>query len=223
MLTLISVLFRTDVFALDASCTQAEQLRLRQLANATQVTYDFYQETNEGGLFQGYKVTISNFTADFYVYNDKQAIYFGYTGSPNATVGEFTGGATYSFPFYASDKSPCHGELILTKNLQLIPYNKYSADPLCVGHETYELCKKFTPIQITSQSDFEQRMKQYIRELEKPVYKPPVVEKPVVQKTIWQMVGDFFMTNYMIFLILIAVSGTIGIVVIQSKKRRSIL
>lgn len=223
LLIATSIFLKINVYALDAGCTQAEQVRLRQLASATQITYDFYQETNEGGLFQGYKVTISNFTPDFYIYNEKQGIYFRYMGSSSTTVGEFSGGSTYSFPFYASDQSPCNGQLILTKNLQLIPYNKYSTDPLCVGHETYELCKKFTAVQASSQTDFERRMKQYINDLEKKDNPPAVVEKPVETKTIWQQALNFVVSNYMIFLVVIAIAGTVGIIVIQVKKRRSIL
>ncbi|MDD4210753.1 MAG: hypothetical protein PHI52_10505 [Bacteroidales bacterium] len=222
----VALLFfwRINTLALDTACTQAEKVRLRELVNATQITYEFYEvEDEDTGLFQGYKVSISNFKPDFYVYDISRGTYFGYSGDTKVTSDEFDGGKNYKFPFYASDGTPCEGYLIMTKSLQLIPYNPYSKDPLCVGHETYELCKKFTPIKITSDSDFKNRMNQYIKSLDNKKKEEPIIEKPIVKKTIWQSILSFLVNNYMIFLISIIILGTAGIVIIEVKRRRSIL
>lgn len=223
LLTILSLTFRIDAFALDKACTQTEQLRLRELVNATQITYEFYEEKSDEGFFQGYRVSVSNFKPDFYIYDEKQSTYFKYDGDSIATAGYFLGGITYSLPFYAAKGSACEGYLIMTKALQLVPYNPYSEDPLCKGHETYELCKKFTPIKLSSQIEFEQRMRQYLKSLEddKQEEKPPIEED--VSKTILDVVVDFIIDYYMVILITIAVSGTIGIIIIRERQRRSIL
>lgn len=222
----VALLFfwRINTLALNTACTQAEKVRLRELVNATQITYEFYEvEDEDTGLFQGYKVSISNFKPDFYVYDSDTASSFIYKGNSVVTVGHFPGGTTYKFPFYASGGTPCEGYLIMTKNLQLIPYNPYSEDPLCKGHETYELCKKFTLIKITSRSDFENRMHQYIKSLDNPKKEEPIIEEPAAKKTIWQSILSFLADNYMIFLVSIIILGTAGIVIIEVKRRRSIL
>lgn len=220
LITGLFIAFKIDVFALDPACTQAEQLRLRQLASATQITYEFFENVEEG--YRGYKVQISGFGQDFYIYNKEIGIYLQYNGTPVVASRAFGDGMTYSLPFYASDSSVCKGYFILTKSVTLPKYNVYSKHPLCVGHEEYELCKKFTPIRVTSDIDFERRMKQYIKDLEKKDDIPDVV-KPAPEKTMLDHIKDFFANNYMFILISIIVLGTTGIVIIEVKKRRSIL
>jgi len=220
LVALLSVLFRTDVFALDSACTQEEQVRLRQLANATQISYEFYKDTTDDTV--GFTVQISSFTPDFYIYNKKDGTYFEYNGNSTVSNSSFAPGLTYQLPFYASDSGACKGYLILTKVVSLPNYNPYSEDPLCKGIETYELCKKFTPIRITSYTDFQQRVKQYISSLKEPTKETPK-PTPVKTKTIWEMIWDFTAAYYMFFLAIVIVGATTGIVVIEVKKRRSIL
>lgn len=220
IVALLLIVSKLDVYALDPSCTQAEQVRLRQLANATQISYDFYKDQTDDTF--GFNVQITNFSGDFYIYNKKDGTYFEYAGSSTVSNNSFAPGLTYQLPFYASENGPCKGYLILTKVLSLPNYNPYSEDALCKDIETYELCKKFTPIRITSYADFKQRVKQYINSLKEPVDETPE-PIPVKTKTTWEIIGNFIATYYMFFLIPIIVGATTGIIVIEVKKRRSIL
>jgi hypothetical protein len=221
LIMVLSMAFRTDVFALSDACTQEEQVRLRQLANATQITYEFYEDVVND--ITGFTVTINGFSPDFYVYDEAKGIYFQYKNSTISTSSGFADGQTYVLPFFASDKSPCNGYQIMTKTVALPKYNIYSTDTLCKGHETYELCKKFTSVPIASHKDFVQRLEQYIKNLNKDGTTKPIDEKPQKELTLWQMIGEFLWNNYMFILIPIIVLGTTGIVVIEVKKRRSIL
>ena len=176
-LFLVSFLFKNDVFALSAECTQEEQLRLRQLANATDISYEFYEYINEDNVMErGYKVIINNFNPDFYIYNSRKGFYFEYKGSANVVNDSFPSGGTYELPFYASDESPCKEYHILTKIIALPQYNNFYNDPLCKGHESYELCKKFTSLNVGSYDNFKRLMNQYIKDSnngnEKPTEKP---------------------------------------------------
>ena len=215
--------FKTNTYALSAECTSKEQLRLRNLVTATKITYEFYEEKDfiTGSTFQGYKVSISNFRPDFYVYNEAESFSFENATNLIATEEKFLGGITYKLPFYASKGSICEGYLIMTKSVKMIPYNKYWNDSLCKGYETYELCKKFSPINISSYDEFQRRIKQYIKSLDRKEEEKPSAS--IVKNTVWQSIESFFISNYMIVLTFIIVLGTTGIIIVETRKRRSIL
>jgi hypothetical protein len=219
--TIIFVAFKTNVLALDPACTQAEQLRLRQLVALTQVTYDFYEIKEEGT--RGFNVSISGFKPDFYVYDIQKGTYFKYAGNAVVVNGAFAPGTSYNLPFFAADEGVCKGYLIMTKTISLPNYNVYSTDSACVGNEEYELCKKFTPITLPSYSEFKQRLAQYIKDKNKPEENKPGEEKPETQETFLEKIERFLTSNYMIILLSIIVVGTSAIITIEVRKRRSIL
>lgn len=218
---IISFAFKIDVLALNTACTQEEQLRLRQLASATNITFEFYHHVGIEEDYKGYKVSINNFTNDFYVYDREKGAYFEYDGDSVSTSEGFIGGI-YNLPFYAAKGSTCEGYLILTKQVKLIPYNYYSENPLCAEYRDFELCKEFTSLTVSSDDEFKARLNAYIKGLKKDGKDNPI-EKTTEQKTIWDNIIKFLTNNYMIFLIAIIVLGTTGIIVIQTTKRRSIL
>lgn len=228
MFLCIAILFvfkTNNVLAVDELCTSEEKMRLQQLVNATKITYEFYEEIDpiSGFTFQGFKVNISNFKPDFYIYNEEKSVYFPPSNESIVTKGKFVGGVTYELPFYASNNTKCDGYLIMTKYVRMVPYNPYWKDPLCKGYETYELCKKFSQIRLDSHKEFELRMKQYIKSMEK---EDKEKEEPIENNnnnTILQTIVDLIVNNYMIVLASIIVIGTILIIVIKLRQRRNIL
>lgn len=225
LVAILMTIFKVDVLALNPACTQAEQMRLRNLAHITQITYEFEKtfDAEMGVELEGYKVDINGFQPEFRVSDEDRNIYFEYNGTSISTSHGFFGGVDYNLKFYATAATPCSGEFILVKNLSLLPYNKYSEDPLCKGHETYELCKKFTSLNIGTYDNFIKRMNKYIKSLEEKEPEGPSEEEPNLDKTILDTIVDFIMDNYFIILMLIIVFGTSGIIFIEVRKRRSIL
>jgi len=213
------VLGSRNVLALDVKCTVEERLRLRELALATKITYEFYEDLNLD--VRGFKVRISGFSPDFYIYNIENGTYFEYSGS-SIVEEKLSYGTTYKLPFFASDDGVCKDYLILTKTIVLPNYNHYSNNPLCEGYETYELCKKFTPIKIDSRREFEQRMNEYIKR-QKITEEEPKEEPKESEKTISDIIVAFLVGNYIIILYSIILIGTTIIIIIQIRKRRSIL
>jgi hypothetical protein len=210
------IIFKINVSALSDACTVAEQKRLQNLVAATKISYEFTDDNT-------YSVTITNFSPDFYVYNEEYGLLLQYVNSPTVTTSGLVGGENYNFPFFATNSTACEGYEIFIKSVKLIAYNEYSEDPLCDGYENYELCKKFTQIKIDSYDEFVQRLKAYIASL-KSNNNEPIIDKPVeVNKTLMENIKDFIATNYMILLISIIILGTSGIIIIEVKKRRSIL
>lgn len=218
LIIVISMFFKLDVSALNVACTQKEQMRLRTLANATQITYEFVDDAEE----PGFTVKISGFSSDFYVYDKTTDILFKYIDNPIVKMSGLIPGSTNKLPFYASDTGICSGYFIMTKTLTLPKYNKYYSNSLCKGHETFELCKKFSAIKIPSYNYFYSRITQHIREDEKQKIdkkdNPVTEEKNFFEKTI-----KFLADNYIILSIATAVVVISSVVFIQIRKRRRIL
>lgn len=218
----LSFLFKTNVLALDAACTQEEQMRLRQIANATDISYEFYEK--EALQERGFTVTISGFSSDFYVYNNETGIYFKYNGDSVVKNSAFIEGGTHELPFYALDSGVCKGYLIMTKMVSLPYYNPYYKDALCSGYEEYELCKKFTFTSIPSYNDYVRGIKQYIKSKEKNGEKEDGnVDEPKENNGLLGALINFVVNNYMVFLITIIILGTSSIIFIEVRKRRSVL
>jgi hypothetical protein len=217
------IIYKPCAHALSEACTAAEKTRLRELATATKISYEYIVEPgiNEEFTKRYYKVTVSNFKADFYVYNETNGMFISYKNDNTATYDLYNGG-TYLFPFYGATGTACDGYLITTKNIQIIEYNPYSSDPLCKGHENYELCKKFTNIKVDTYDEFKLRVAAYIKSLDKKD-DDQGGKSSDPDNTIWDNIKNFITHNYMIILISIIVVGITSIVLIEVKKRRNIL
>jgi hypothetical protein len=209
---------------LSSECTAQEKFRLRELVNNTRITYELKSyEDVEGNPYKKYDVSISGFNEEFYVFWQRRGILIEYSGDDIVSHFGFDPGETYQFPFYASDNNICSGYHILTKNVYFPPYNIYSEDSLCEGHEDYELCKKHSPIIIDSYEEFVQRMNQYLNNLENQDEDNSLVEDSSPEDSLWNRVINFLIKYNLYILISIIVIGIITIVIISIKKRRKIL
>jgi hypothetical protein len=224
-----AVIFYTFVCPVNAeetknlNCTMEEKQRLRQLASATKATYEFKEYINvDGTSSMAYKLTLSNFNNDFYVWDEERGLLITYSNNNVATAERLMPNVTYRLPFYASSASPCNGNLILTKTVYLPPYNYYSDDPLCKGHEEYELCKKHSPIEIDSYEEFVSRMQQYIKSLEQG-NNQELPHNNNATVSIWSKIATFLVNNILYVTLPIIIVGTVIIAIIELKKRRSIL
>ncbi|MDD2203403.1 MAG: hypothetical protein PHT75_02590 [Bacilli bacterium] len=215
------LVFKPNVIALDTACTQEERLKLRQTASLTTIKYDLMDY--EYAVF--FDVTISGFTKDMYAAVPDENYAFSYVeGTNTSREADFTPGKTYKLEFYATDGTKCPGEKILTKYLQIPPYNHYSKNKICEGYEDFELCKKHTNLykSIKTEEDFVKRVQQYINSVKNNSAdkKDNDDNKQVsfLEKTL------VFLNKYYLYIFIpIIVVGTVSIIVIQVQKRRSIL
>lgn len=206
------------------NCTMEEQQRLRQIVNATKISYEFKEYQNyDGTTNKAYKLTINNFTNDFYIWNEERGLYITYNGSNIAYIDGLMPNTTYQLPFYASNNSPCSDSIIMTKLAYLPPYNYYSEDPLCKGYEDYELCRKYSPISIGSYEEFVSRMQDYIKKQKPNDNNNNEEEKPTNGISLWDKIANFLIDNILYITIPIIVLGTSLIIVVEVRRRRSIL
>lgn len=226
IVTLCYFLSINTVLATENLCTNEERLRLRELAGAVQITYELKEFDFESEYdvlpFKAFEVTLLGLHDDFYIASNRGINIE--TDELRLTLDIPLGvGETYQFPFYASKKSPCEGELILTKTLILPPYNVYSEDPLCKGHEDYILCQKFVKINVSSYENFVVKMEQYIASLNKNNNEEVLKNGARAKTSLFTHAITFFLKYHLYFLIPIIILGVVGIVIIEIKKRRSIL
>lgn len=123
-------------------CSYEEKVRLNNIAKNIDITYDYYYEGNR----VKFNMTITNMHKDVYIYDTHQMATYYYNGNlenpKEVTYNDYYSGSTCSFLIYGNTPN-CKGELIMTQYKTLPAYNGYSADPLCVGIEEFELCQKW--------------------------------------------------------------------------------
>lgn len=211
------------VLAESDQCTNEEKVRLRELAGSTQITYKIKEfEGDNIPPFMAFEVTITGFRNEFYIATD-YGVYLKTDNAKAVVEYPFSPGEAYQLSFYGTEKSLCEDELILIKSISFPPYNYYAKDPLCVGYEDCEFCQEYSAVKFQTYNEFKQKMENYIAELNKkePL---PKTEVPIEQKSniITNMI-NFFLQYHLYFLIPIILMGTTGIIIIELKKRRSIL
>lgn len=223
ILILCSFLFGYfHVHALDSACTVAEQNRLKTLASQVYFSYELKKvPTDSGVLTATYEVSVSGLISDLYIYDIKKAIYFAPNDGKIATS-LLAPGKSYTLPFYASDSGVCNGYLITTKYITLPAYNVYSEDPLCVGNEEYILCNPSSSIKVSTQEEFEARVKAYIATKSKQTTQTQE-EITTTEKTTAEKVLDFLSNYYMYISGGTILLGTVGIIIAKRNERKEIL
>jgi hypothetical protein len=217
----LSLIFKTDVIALDSACTQEEQLRLRQVASLTSIKY----ELKDSGYAIFFNVIISGFSKDMYaiVPGENYAFYYS-EGTNLAKAMDFIPGENYKLEFYATDATACPGTKIITKYLRIPPYNYYSENKICKGYEDYILCQKYTDLykSIKSEEDFVKRVQQYINSVNKNSSNENQNDKN--ENVSFLESAIMFLDKYYFYIFIpIIIVGTVSIIVIERQKRRSIL
>ncbi|MDD3048860.1 MAG: hypothetical protein PHQ89_02585 [Bacilli bacterium] len=198
------------------SCSTDEKSVLQKKVNQIQIIYEFNNATKK------YDITINGFSYEFYALDTVTNKYLYYDGNSTILLQNYEPGVSYVLKFYGKLYNGCNDEFLSTKSVLLPYYNQYSENPLCAGYETYELCKKFTPIKISSEEIFISRLNAYKKSLEN---KDPVEEENISSptETIWNKMLSFFVEYNLYFLLPIIIGGTTIIIVIEAKKRKSIL
>lgn len=210
-------------FAIDTECSLNEQARLRKAAMDT--SFQYVEHNYDMGTC--FDVKIVGFTSDMYVAVAKdRSISFSHNeGTDYAISLCLLPGETELLDFYATNNTKCPNQKILTKTLQVPYYNYYANNPICDGLEDYPLCQKYTKLytSISSEEEFVKRVSAYKESLVKDTDDDNVKEPTKNETTLLDSILKFLANDYLYFLIAIIIAGSTGIVIIITKKRRSIL
>lgn len=154
-LMIMFFLLVTPVFA--AECTYKELETLEILAKKIQISHEFKGEREGNYLFY---VTAHNLSDKFYLElpNGMKLK----TNKSSEFLGSFYNNNKFNILVYASDKSACQDEALLSIMVDLPRFNEYSTREECVNNKNLEVCKEW----YDSSNITEERFKQLIEKNE---------------------------------------------------------
>ena len=213
-ITLLLLLLPLNIKA--AECSDAQVKNYQKLIKQIQVTYDYYDEQKDDLKFIA---SFHNVQKDFYLvnYNDfKYTIVYKEIKDGVITVGDLTPGQTYRFSVLNNDNK-CKSQILDTITIQVPHYNAYYKDPLCVGIEEFEWCKKWVNVNNVSYKTFQKESESYKLEKENSLIEP----EPVVEPDIWQQLRNFI-GNYYIYIVgVIVVVASVIVIIVKRRKDKT--
>ena len=183
---LLCILSYKNVYALN-ECTSSELQRLRELANNVSFTYEYkkeeYLEEDTYTVKTAYySVTAHNLSDELTVRlkNDNSLVFT----KEKPTLNNFLNGSLVQIELVAYTKNLCSGRVIVTKNVELPYWNKYSEREECNLYPEFKYCSEFGRYNITDE--------EFLSELEK--YKGKDEKEPdtnLEENSLTKFFGDY--------------------------------
>jgi len=186
-------------------CSFAESSRLKQIAANVNYSYDYEIVNNK----VKFNITLVNLNPDIYFVDSNNKTY-RYKSNEINLKGYDSG--KVKFKFYAVDED-CE-DVLREITITLPHYNKFYNDAVCEGVKNYSLCQKWTE----NNYDYDTFVKKVN------LYKESLKEEPVEDvieeennEYFLDIILDFILEYYYIFLVAIIIFSGIGIYVIDKK------
>jgi len=206
LLVVIFILLCFPVIKVNAfTCPFSEISRLRRIVNNINTSIDY----REGNGTIDFLITLVNLHSDIYLidsngrvieYTDSQVTLSGYGSGENVRFEAHTR-ITY-----------CEDIFIGTIRVNLPVYNPFYRDAVCRGLENFRLCSKWSNHGL-SYSDFVRAVNEYRASLENPV----INEENPREVSFFEILLEVINIYYTI-LIIIIISGSLGIYVLKRKE-----
>lgn len=209
---LLWILFPSNVSAYcDIFETNDERVMLRNLA----ANVIFSKIDKEIGNNLSFDIRINNLHEKLVVKESKTEIEASYSSAIKDTreviLTGYDHGRTVTFDIYSVNaKCVNDREVILTSYVNLPPYNKYYKDPLCDNISNFNLCQKWSNVDM-SEKEFQRRVEEYRESL---------IPEEEPDESFFRTISslfDFIIDNYAYILIAIIVIGS-GIIINERRK-----
>jgi hypothetical protein len=200
-----------------AECSTSELNNLKISAISSKITYNYIDDNK-------FELIFTDLANNFYIedINSRVKITLN-NNSTTQTLTNYLGGNNYTFNFYGSESSSCPHQLLRVQHLTLPKFNSYSKREECIGNEGFELCSKWYPGTI-KESEFVERLNAYIKAKEDKKDNPNNPnnnqDDKEIKETLWDKIMDYLNTKYVFVLVIIALVGIIGIILLKLFKRR---
>lgn len=212
---ILLIIIPTNIYA--AECTTSELNNLKISAISSQVTYNYIDDNK-------FEIIFTNLANTFYIEDINSRVKItSNDDSTNKILTDYVGGNNYTFNFYGSESSNCPHVLLRVQHLTLPKFNPYSQREECKGNEGFELCSKWYLGNI-KEDEFNERLDAYIKAKEN---KKNESNNPnnnqndkEIKETLWDKVMDYLNTKYVFVLVIIALLGIVGIILLKLFKRR---
>lgn len=233
---ILFILLLSPVMVSASTCSASDKASLLTLSSVVSINYEemtgYYTE-DELGDVEGYdeentdeldwsynyfNINLLNLTEDFYavitnnVNDTKLTVNYSDTSDKiytfmHETLSEVT---SYTIKIYASSNTNCEDTVLTTLYLVVPKYNRFSTLGLCTGNEDAAVCQKYTTVTTYTES--------YV--LEKLISGSTVEESEDLEEN-ENSVFEFFESNYVYVLYVIAGGIIIGVLVVFIKRKRS--
>ena len=206
MLILLIILFPIKTNAL--VCSNQDMVKLKSMAQNITTNYDYKEENNN----VTFNITFSNLSPDLYLVDvtNKKNYYYNNT---EMTYNGYKSGESYKFKVYSTN-SLCDTSVLYTVYVTLPYFNSYYNNELCKGIEEYELCQKWSSVNI-SYNEFKNKVDKYKEVIEEENNENNTDNEV---KGIFDYIRDFYISYYYIILPLIIL---ISIIYIYNKNKKN--
>lgn len=188
-----------------ASCSNQDLTRYKSLAGNINSYYDYDDGSNR------FSITVYNLSSDLMLINqsDSSSYRVSSSGIGELVINNLNPGTNVTLGVYPVG-GDCSNYRIRTIYVNLPYYNKYYKDSVCVNNSS-SLCSKWAN---TSSYSYEQFVNS-VSEESSIVIEEPDPEPEVSSFSFFEFLGKY----YIVILLFIIVSGSIGIYVLDKKSR----
>lgn len=189
-------------------CKYSDIAKYKGLASNINTYYDYEEKGNS----ITFSIKLVNLHKDLYIVDTNNNKRYDYK-SQELTITGYYPGQTVKFSVYATDEN-CSNQILYTIRVVLPDYNKYYNDPVCQDVSNYIFCQKWYKHNLEHDS-FVKKVNQYKDSL---VKKPIIEDKTEVSGySIFQMLLDFWIKYYYLFLIPIIIICSLIIYFVNKK------
>lgn len=197
-------------FKVEASCDNAEKVKLNKMASNVSFTYSYVEKNNT----VTFDVTVTNMTKDLVLYDKNSDTEYKNTNK-EITIKGYKPNVMARFFIYAKDDT-CIASPISTYTINFPNYNPYYKDELCKEASDYMYCRKWINMPY-NYDEFKQNIKKYISDSQYNEDDTVIIEEEA--KGIFDVVGEIYVKYYYIILPAIIISCLIGIYHLNKKNR----
>lgn len=191
-------------------CDYKEKARHNLLASNITFSVDYVEKSNSVEFF----ITITNLHPEIKIEDVTNEKVYQYTSSnvpKEIKIGGFKDGISARFNLYS--KVPvCQTDLLFSKHVGTLPYNRFYKEPVCIDIPGFVLCKKWVKHNLSYD--------QFLIEVDK--YKSRLVadEKPKQEENIIvNKIIKFFIDNYIYIGLGIIGLSSVSILIIKERKK----
>ncbi|MDD2518528.1 MAG: hypothetical protein PHI05_03700 [Bacilli bacterium] len=165
LMMFLFILYPSNANAEIYTCDYKEKARLTSIASNVTISVDYKENNNQVEFI----TTLNNLHPDIYVKDIVKGVEYRYnTNASNPKelkIGGYKDGISIKYEFH-SVKEICPENIVATKYVTTLPFNKYYNDPLCKANSNHSLCRKWIRVNY-NYNDFKKQFETV--EEEKPI------------------------------------------------------
>ena len=158
VLVLLTLIFAFPVIV-KAECSYERQAELSKIASNVDLSYSYEMDENKYPVFT---VNATNLTNDIYIVD---YVYGIKTSDPEYNFVYNLNGTTLKYDIFSNDEN-CSDVKLITKNITLPTFNKFSQLKSCTRYPNFKYCQMWMNLDSVSQEQFDSELSEYLKEMD---------------------------------------------------------